>query len=80
MILYIKRGCPWCVEASAWLRQHGYEFTEIDVLSDRPAYERMIKISGQSLAPTLETPAGDVLPDFDVRQLEKFLLTHKIHA
>jgi hypothetical protein len=38
------------------------------------AYERMRRISKQSLTPTLETSDGRVLPDFDVAQLENFML------
>lgn len=40
--------------------------------------QHMHKISGQWLTPTLETADGLVLPDFDVRQLEKFLNQHHI--
>lgn len=78
MILYVKHGCPWCIDASNWLRQRGYSFKEIDVLSDREAYARMRAISGQSLAPTLETDDGEVLPDFDTKQLERFLTERHI--
>lgn len=78
MKLYVKTWCPWCVDAVAWLRARDFRFEEIDVESDRDAYRHMITISGQRLTPTLELPAGDVLPDFDVRQLEKFLNAHSI--
>ncbi|HEY5814306.1 MAG TPA: glutaredoxin domain-containing protein [Terrimicrobiaceae bacterium] len=74
MTLYIKPWCPWCVEAIAWLEGKGYRFKTIDVLSDDAAYERMRQVSRQSLTPTLETADGRVLPDFDVAQLEKFML------
>ena len=49
------------------------EFRAVDILSDPEAYARMRTISGQSLTPTLEMENGDVLADFDVGQLEKFL-------
>ena len=39
----------------------------------------MREISGQRLTPTLELPDGSVLPDFDTKQLEKFLRTHKLY-
>lgn len=78
MTLYIKPWCPWCVEAVDWLKRRGYRFESVDVLSDRAAYEHMQKISGQRLTPTLETADGDVLADFDVRQLEKFLQSHNL--
>ena len=70
--LYVKTGCPWCVEAVNYLRERGYPFEEVDVLKDASAFERMVDLSGQSLAPTLL--AGElVLPDFDVGELEAFL-------
>lgn len=73
MKLYVKIWCPWCVEAMEWMRSRGYQYELIDVLKDDAAYKHMREISGQSKTPTLELPSGDVLPDFDVRQLEKFL-------
>lgn len=80
MKLYVKTWCPWCVDAIDWLKTRGYRFELIDVLADRANYDRMIEISGQRLTPTLELATGEVLPDFDVRQLEKFLAAHKIVA
>jgi glutaredoxin 3 len=78
LTLYIKPWCPWCVEAVAWLEKQGYQFNKIDVLSDPIAYDRMRRISRQSLTPTLETPDGLVLADFDVAQLEKFMLRNAL--
>ncbi len=78
MKIYVKPWCPWCVDALAWLDQRGYSYESIDVLTDRDAFARMKEISGQSLTPTLETPDGQILPDFDTGQLEKFLTTHSI--
>jgi len=77
MKLYVKPGCPWCIDAVDWLRDAGYEFEEINVFADRDNYREMIAVSGQSLAPTLEVE-GKVLPDFDVMQLEEFLKRHNI--
>ena len=73
MNLYVKPGCPWCVEAVDWLKSRGLAFREIDVFSEPGAFDHMKAISGQSLAPTLELADGTVLPDFDVGQLERFL-------
>jgi glutaredoxin 3 len=78
LTLYIKPWCPWCIEAIEWLEERGYRYKKIDVLSDSTAYERMRKISKQSLTPTLETSSGLVLPDFDVAQLERFMLQHAL--
>lgn len=73
MNLYVKVWCPWCIEAIEWMRARKLDFELVDVLADAAAYARMRKISGQSLTPTLELEDGSVLPDFDVRQLERFL-------
>ena len=70
----MKTRCPWCIEAIGYLRKHGYEFREIDVSRDADAYDRMQKLSGQRLTPTLVIESsGQILPDFDVGQLETFL-------
>ena len=76
--VYIKPGCPWCVEAVDWLTLRGYAFEELNVFGDPKDFDRMRQISGQSRAPTLETEDGTVLADFDVKQLEKFLNLHRI--
>ncbi|HVE16169.1 MAG TPA: glutaredoxin domain-containing protein [Chthoniobacterales bacterium] len=78
MKLYVKTRCPWCVDAVAWLNSRGYTYDLIDVLANRADYDRMIEISGQRLTPTLQLDGGEVLPDFDVRQLEKFLKEHNL--
>ncbi|MCB1098400.1 MAG: glutaredoxin family protein [Verrucomicrobiae bacterium] len=77
MRLFVKSGCPWCVDAVRYLRAEGYVFQEIDVLRDSAAFDEMIALSGQSLAPTLDV-AGSVLPDFDVGQLKEFLAANRI--
>jgi len=73
MVVFIKPWCPWCIEAIEWMKARELEFRAVDILSDPEAYARMRTISGQSLTPTLEMENGDVLADFDVGQLEKFL-------
>ena len=73
MVVYVKPSCFWCADALSWLKQRGVAHTAVDVFSDRAAYDRMRAISGQSKAPTLEMPNGDVLADFDVKKLEHFL-------
>ncbi len=78
LTLYVKPWCPWCIEAVDWLEAKGYQFREVDVLSDPDAYARMRQISKQSLTPTLETGDGRVLPDFDVAQLESFMLENDL--
>lgn len=73
MILYVKPGCSWCVDAVRWMKARRLDFRVIDVFAEPAAFSRMRAVSGQTLAPTLEMPDGGVLPDFDVGQLEVFL-------
>ena len=78
-ILYVKAGCPWCVEAVEYLNKKGFPFQPVDVLRDPAAYEHMKKRSGQRLTPTLVIEDSDlILADFDTGQLEKFLKTHDL--
>ena len=77
LTLYSRAMCSWCIDAKDFLQARGYKFTEIDVGRNRAAYEEMKEISEQSYVPTLV--AGDeVLANFDVEQLEKFLAEHRI--
>jgi len=78
MKLYVKTWCSWCVEAIDWLTRRDYSFEQVDVLASREDYDRMIEISGQRKTPTLELGTGEVLADFDVGQLEKFLKVNNI--
>lgn len=77
MILYIKRGCPWCDDAEAWLRKRGIQYTALDVHSDSDAFATMRKLSGQSKAPVLVTKDKQgnfrVLVDFGSEELGGFL-------
>jgi len=73
MILYIKRGCPWCIDAETWLRRQAIAYTAVDVLTDANAFVAMRKISGQTKAPVLVTEEGRVLADFGAEELPGFL-------
>lgn len=81
MRVYIKPGCPWCVDAVAWLRREGYPFEEIDVISDPEAFAEMRRLSGQSCAPTMTVEVDGqekLLADFGVDELVSFLDEHGI--
>lgn len=71
-IVYIKPGCPWCVEVLDYLRREGIEHEVADVTADRDAMRAMIELSGQTLAPTMDWH-GEVLADFGVAELVPFL-------
>ena len=76
-ILYVKSGCPWCEEAEAHLKQAGIEYTRRDARANRSDMEAMVKVSGQSLAPTMIW-GEDVLADFGVDELIPFLASKNV--
>ncbi|MGB0578280.1 MAG: glutaredoxin family protein [Limisphaerales bacterium] len=69
--LFIKPFCGWCHEAIDWLKQRNISFEELDVTSDRGAYEEMVRLTGQSMAPCIEVD-GEILADFGTDELEEF--------
>ncbi len=77
LTLYSRTMCSWCIDAKDFLQARGYTFTEVDVGRNRAAYEEMKELSDQSYVPTL-VAGEEVLANFDVHQLEKFLDQHQI--
>ena len=77
MDLYIKPGCPWCVQVEAYLQKEGYDYNAIDVIADDRAFERMREIFGQTSAPSM-TIGNLMLADFGVEELVPFLQQHGI--
>lgn len=77
MVVYIKPGCPWCIDVVAWLKREGYTFRTVDVYADPEKYQEMRELSGQSSAPTM-TYGELLLADFGVDELEDFVETHGI--
>jgi glutaredoxin 3 len=69
--LFIKPYCGWCHKAVRWLDDHDIEYEQINVIADEAAFDEMIRISGQELAPVIEAN-GQVLADFGPEQLAKF--------
>jgi glutaredoxin len=72
--LFINPYCGWCHKAVRWLEDHGVEYEKIDVIADEAAYDEMIRLSGQELAPVIEVD-GQVLADFGPDQLAEFWRT-----
>jgi glutaredoxin 3 len=70
--LYSREICGWCIDAKKYLRDHNLAFEEVDVGKNPARYEEMKTLSGQTYVPTIVVD-GQVLADFDVAQLEKFL-------
>jgi glutaredoxin len=69
--LFIKPWCGWCDKAIQWLDDHDVEYQTLDVTADDAAYEEMVRLSGQELAPVIDVD-GRILADFGPDQLARF--------
>jgi glutaredoxin len=69
--LFIKPYCGWCHKAIRWLDDRDIKYEKIDVIADEAAFDEMIRISGQELAPVIDVD-GKVLADFGPEQLAVF--------
>lgn len=67
----MKPYCGWCHKAERWLDQHEIDYETVDVISDEAAYDEMINLSGQELAPVIDVD-GEILADFGPDQLARF--------
>ena len=67
----MKPYCGWCDKAERWLDQHEIDYETVDVISDEAAYDEMINLSGQELAPVIDVD-GEILADFGPDQLARF--------
>ena len=54
-----------------WLDEHDIDYEKIDVIADESAFDEMVRVSGQELAPVIEVD-GKVLADFGPEELAKF--------
>ena len=70
--LFIKPYCGWCHKAIRWLDEHDVDYEQVDVIADEAAFDEMIRLSGQDLAPVIDVD-GEVLADFGPDQLADFL-------
>ena len=69
--LFIKPYCGWCHKAVRWLDERGVKYETLDVIADTEAYDEMVELSGQTLAPVIEVD-GEILADFGPEELAKF--------
>lgn len=54
-----------------WLEEQDVDFEEIDVTSDEDAFDEMMRLSGQDLAPVIDVD-GEILADFGPEELAVF--------
>ena len=67
--LFVKQGCPWCVDALKFFEDKNIDLEIIDVRKDSHRMSELIEISGQSKTPTLQN-GSFVVADFDIGEFE----------
>ena len=67
--LFVKQGCPWCVDALKFFEDKNIDLEIIDVRKDSQRMSELIEISGQSKTPTLQN-GSFVVADFDIGEFE----------
>ena len=72
--LFIKPYCGWCHKAIRWLDARGLDYEKINVMTSDAAWDEMVRLSDQDLAPVIEVD-GQVLADFGPDELEEFWKT-----
>ena len=70
--LYVKQGCPWCVDALAYFNAKGLDLEVIDVRAEPKRMQELIEVSGQSMTPTFKH-GNFVVADFDLEEFETAL-------
>ncbi len=64
IILYTKKGCPWCKGVLDLFAEKGVVYEEREVIGNKHYFDEMLAKSGQTKAPTLDID-GDILADTD---------------
>jgi monothiol glutaredoxin len=77
--LFVKQGCPWCIDALDYFKKIGLELEVIDVRIEPEKMSDLVACSGQSKTPTLKN--GDfVVADFDTDEFKQAMLDHPSEA
>lgn len=73
IVLYCTPWCTDCVEARAFLHEHGVEFMEIDISRDRQAARRVrLWAQGHEITPTFNVN-GTIIVDYQKTRLAEAL-------
>lgn len=72
IILYTKKGCPWCRGVLDLFAQKGVKYEEREVLSNKAYFDELVAKSGQTKTPTLDID-GHILADSDKEQVAAYL-------
>ena len=78
-ILYIKQGCPWCIDALAYFNEIGLNLDVVDVINNPSKMEDLLSCSGQNKTPTLKN--GEfVVADFDIDEFKQAMVENSEQA
>jgi glutaredoxin len=73
VVLYCTPWCPTCPRARAYLEEHGIEFVEVNISTDRAAAERVRGwADGNETTPTFDIK-GTIIVNFDRAKLDQAL-------
>ena len=78
-ILYVKKGCPWCIDALEYFSKIGISLDVIDVTKHQDSMQELIDCSGQSKTPTLKND-NFVVADFDIDEFKQAMSENPIEA
>jgi glutaredoxin len=74
---WMKPSCGWSMGVRAVLSKYNLVYEDKDVINSFENREEMIRVSGQSLQPTLRI-GEQVLADISGEELEQWLVQHKV--
>ena len=78
-ILYVKQGCPWCIDALEYFKKIELQLNIVDVRQDPAKMNELLACSRQTKTPTLKN--GDfVVADFDVDEFKQAMLKNPEQA
>lgn len=72
IILYTKKGCPWCQGVLDLFAEKNVPFEEREIFSNKNYFDELVAKSGQSKTPTLDIDGG-ILPNTDKEQVRTYL-------
>jgi len=70
--IFSTPSCPYCVTLKEFLKEHGFEFEDINVATDEKAREEMIKKSQQMEVPVIEID-NQIIIGFDRKKIVQLL-------
>lgn len=72
IILYTKKGCPWCRDVLDLFAEKGVQYEEREVRGNKVYFDELVTKSGQESTPTLDID-GEILADSDREQVAAYL-------